>query len=87
MIADMLHQTETVRNEEVGQVMVALQFSEQIHDLRLNRNIQCRGRFVQDEQFGIECQRPRQGHALRLPATELMREAFQIFVTQTDLRQ
>lgn len=48
--------------------------SQEVYDLRLNRNVCRRGRFVADEDFRLENQSAREHDALTLAAAELMRK-------------
>ncbi len=46
-VADVFDHREIMRDEQVGQIELALQLGEQIYYLGLNRNIECRDRFIQ----------------------------------------
>jgi hypothetical protein len=71
-ITDMFHNRKTVRNEEVGQAVAALQILHQVDDLRLNRDIQRRHRFIGYDQPRIQCQRPSNPDTLSLSPAELV---------------
>ena len=53
IIAYMLHDGEVVGNENISQIHVALQISEQVYYLSLNRHVESRNRLVADNQTGI----------------------------------
>ena len=46
-VANVLHDAQAVGNEHIGQIVLQLQFLQQVYDLGLDRNIQGRGRFIQ----------------------------------------
>ena len=52
-----------------------LQLQQQLHDLRLNRDVQRRHGFVGDDERRVERQRARDADALPLAAAELVRIA------------
>lgn len=64
---------QVVGDKEHGKAEVTLQFAEQPQDLRLNRDVQRRHRFVGDQQLRLEHERARKGDALPLPAGEGVR--------------
>ena len=49
---DVAHDREVVCDEEVGQPELLLEILEQVDDLRLNRDVECRDRLVADDEFG-----------------------------------
>ena len=59
-------------NEEHGQVTLFLQFHQQVDDLRLNGYVQCRDRFVAEEEFRVNGQCSRDTDTLTLAAGELV---------------
>ena len=61
---DLSHYRKVVRDEDIGQRKPFLQVSQQVHDLRLHRDIQCRDGFVQYDQTRF--QRDRAGNALSI---------------------
>ena len=66
------HHRQIVADEQVSQAMFLLQTPQQSHDLLLHRAIQCRRRFIQQDQVGLEHQRPGNGDALPLTTGELV---------------
>ena len=71
-IADVLDDTHVVGDEHVGQAKLALERLEQVQDLRLDRDIECRDRFVAHQQLGFENERPGDADALPLAAREFV---------------
>ena len=57
-----------MRDEKVGQVEFLLQVLEQVDDLRLNRNVECRDRLVANDELGVQRERSRDPNALTLAA-------------------
>jgi len=72
-IGDVPHDSEVVRNEQVREVELLLQPLEEIDDLRLDRDVECRHRLVRDDEVGIERDCAGQADALALAARELVR--------------
>src|SRR5438132_12871314 len=62
-----------MRNEQVGQSKLLLEISQQIDDLRLDRDVQRGDRFVCNNKFWFKRQRPRDTDSLPLSAAELVR--------------
>src|SRR5438876_10980189 len=62
-----------MRNEQVGQSKLLLEISQQIDDLRLDRDVQRGDRFVCNNKFWFKRQRPRDTDYLPLSAAELVR--------------
>ncbi len=74
-VADPLHHRHVVRDEQVGEAQFRLEVEHQVHDLRLDRDVQRRDRLVGDDQPGVQGERPGDADALALAAGELVREA------------
>src|SRR6478735_7430515 len=72
-VADMLHHTEIVADEEIGQAEITFEFQEQIDDLRLNRDVERRDRFIADDELRVDRERPRNPDPLPLTAGKLVR--------------
>ena len=62
------YRAEIVRDEQVGEMPLALQLLEQIENLRLNRHVECRDRLVSDNEIRIGSERAGNADALLLPA-------------------
>ena len=71
----MLDDAKVVRDEEIGEPELLLQVLQQIDDLRLDRDVERRDRFVADDELGTEGQRAGDADPLPLPAAELVRIA------------
>ena len=69
----MLHHTEIVADEEIGQAEITSEFQEQIDDLRLNRDVERRDRFIADDKCGLDRERSRDPDPLPLTAGKLVR--------------
>ncbi len=74
-MADMAHHGEIVGDEDVGEAEPLLQFLEQVHDLRLDRDVERRHRLVAEDQRRLQGQRAGDADALALSAREFMRIA------------
>ena len=70
-IADVADHGQIVRNEQHGEVSRAAHILEHVEHLGLHGHIECRDRFVQDEQLRLEHHRTGDGDALALSAREL----------------
>ena len=68
----MLNNGQVVRNEQVTQISLFLQFLEQVDDLRLNGNIQRGYRLVADDKFRIQSECTRDADSLSLATGELV---------------
>ena len=74
-VAERAHDLEVVADEEVAEAPLALEPAQEVDDLRLNREVEGRGRLVEQDELGLERDRPRDGEPLALAAGELVREA------------
>jgi hypothetical protein len=72
VIGQVFDDADIVGDEQVGNAEFILQFLEQIQDLRLHRHIERRGRFVANDQFGIDSQRACDRDPLTLSALKFM---------------
>ena len=72
-IADLAHQPQIVRDEEIGQAEALLQIEQQIDDLRLHRHVERRHRLVAHDERRLERERARHADALALAAAEFVR--------------
>ena len=72
-IANLAHQPEVVRDEEIRQAELLLQIEQQVHDLRLHRHVERRHGFVADDERRLEGERAREADALPLAAAEFVR--------------
>ena len=74
-VRDLADHREVVRDEDVGQVELALQALQQVEDLRLDRDVERRDGLVADDQLGAQRERASHADALALAARELVRIA------------
>ncbi|KAG1537352.1 hypothetical protein G6F50_014882 [Rhizopus delemar] len=74
-VAALLHHRHVVRNEQVRQAHLGLQFLHQFDHARLHRHVQRRHGLVRHDDLGVHRQRSRDAQALALPAREFMRKA------------
>src|ERR1043166_1967227 len=72
----MADRAQIVRDEQISQVLLYPQLIEQVHDLRLNRNVERRDWLIGDNELRVDCQGPRDAYPLSLAAREFMRIAF-----------
>jgi hypothetical protein len=83
-VADVLHETKIVRDEEVRQLQPLLKIHQQIDHLRLNGHVERRHRLVENDERRIEGERARKADALPLTAAELVRVALEVCRVQAD---
>jgi hypothetical protein len=83
-VADVLHHGKVVSDEQIGEAEALLQVLQQVHDLRLDRHVERRHRFVADDQVGIDRQRAGDADALALTSGELMRITPRVLRQQAD---
>ena len=74
-IADVLDDAHVVGNEHVRQAELALEGLEEVQDLRLDRHVQGRYRFVTYQQVGFKDECPGDADALPLATREFVRVA------------
>ena len=74
-VAQVAHNGHGVRDEEIGEAEVALEFFEQVHDLRADADIERGYRFVTHNEFGPQNQGAGNADALALSSGKFMRVA------------
>ena len=74
MVGHVPHDAEVMGDEQHGHAHFALQFLQQLQNLRLHRDVERGRRFIGDEQVGIVGKRHGDHHALALAARKLMRK-------------
>ena len=74
-VAELLHDAEVVRDEEVGEPELVAEVGQEVQHLRLHRDVERGDRLVGDDQARVERQRAGDADALALAAAEGMREA------------
>ncbi len=72
-MGDLGDDAEIMGDEQNARALAFLQFGDQLQDLGLRRDVECRGGLVGDQQDGIEHQRHGDHDALTLSARELVR--------------
>ena len=72
-VGDVFDHRHVVRDEEIGDAELALQFLEQLQHARLHRHVERRHAFVGDDQLWPQGQRPGDADALALAAREFVR--------------
>src|SRR5262249_26130911 len=85
--ADMLDHREVVGDEEIGEAELLLEVHQEVDDLRLDRYVERRDRFVADDERGVEGERPGDADALALAAGELVRIALHRLPPEADLAE
>src|SRR5471032_2911637 len=85
VIGHVLDDRQVVGDEHVGGVELLLQVHEQVEHLRLDRHVQCRGRFVRHQHFRLQHHGARQGDPLALTAGEHVRITLVVLRTQAHL--
>ena len=71
-------------DKQISQILFSLKPLKQIHDLRLNGNIESGDWFIGNNKLRIDCQRPGDTDSLPLSAGEFMRIAFDEALAQPD---
>ena len=74
-VTDMAHHGQVVRDEQIGQALLALQVLHDVEHLGLDGHVQRRRGLVADQELGLRGERARDGDALALAAGELVRVA------------
>ena len=75
---------EVVADEQIGEAPVTLELMQQVEDLRLHRDVEGAGRFVEHDELGIEGEGSGDGDALPLPSGELMRVPEEVLASHAD---
>src|SRR6185312_6438135 len=83
-IAHVPNDRKVVRDEDVSEVELLLQVGQQVDDLRLDRHIERRYRFIADHELGSQRERPRDADPLALTAGELRRKAVVVLRVEAD---
>ncbi len=74
-VGNLPHDRKIMADENQRHAKIFLQFNQQIHNLRLNGNIERTHRLIADHQLGPHNHRPRNADTLVLPAGKFMRIA------------
>src|SRR5450631_982709 len=86
-VADMGHDGEIMRDEQIRKIVLALQVDQQIDHLGLDRDVERQYRLVANDQAGPERQRASNADALPLPAGELVGIIFHLVRAEPDLME
>src|SRR4249920_773217 len=86
-VGDVPHHRQVVSDEEIREAELTLELLEQVHDLRLDRDVERRHRLVEDHHPRVEGERPCDADALPLAARELMWEAVRVLGREPDRAQ
>src|SRR3984885_7428350 len=81
------HNPQIMGNEKIGEVAPALEFAQQIDNLRLDRHVQGRCRLVEHDETRIERHCASDGDALTLTAGELVRIAIERRGIESSVRE
>src|SRR5690348_4009255 len=81
----MAHDTEVMRDEEVGQPHLLLQLLHEVENLSTDRDVESADRLVGDDELGLGADGARDGDALALAAAELVRIAVNQIRVEADL--
>ncbi len=73
-----------MRDEEVRQPELLLQLVQEVHDLRLDRDVERRDRLVEHHHPRVQRERTSDADALALAARELVREAVRVLGREAD---
>ena len=84
MMADVSHDAQIVGNKQQRDVALGLNRAKKIDNLRLDRNIQGRHRFVGDDHPRLHRQGSRNPDSLPLPPAEFVRKALPVIGIQPD---
>ncbi len=81
------YQVQVVADQQQRHAQARLQFLEQLQDLQLHGDVECRGRFVGDQQFRLIGQGHGDHHPLALAAGQLVGQRLEAFVGLGDAHQ
>ena len=83
-MAHVLHDLKIMGDEQIAQSQLFLQVPEQVHDLSLNRDIQCTDGLISDDEARGNRQRSCNTDSLALPPRKLMRVATHVLGPQSN---
>ena len=86
-VADVSHDAQVVRHEEIRQPKLGLQIEQEIQDLGLHRHVQGRDGLIGNHQARVQGQRPGDADALSLASAEGVREAAHVLGPEPDAAQ
>ncbi len=83
-ITDVSYHRQVVGDEEIGESESGLKLVEQVEDLGLDRDVECRDGLIGDDEAGVQSQRASNTDALALASRELVRESIGVFRIEPD---
>ena len=86
-VADVAHDRQVVRDEQVGQPELLAQLDQEVEDLGLDRDVERADRLVADDELRLDGEGASDADALPLPAGELVRVAVPVVRVQPDQRE
>src|SRR3989442_11672387 len=84
-IGHLANDAEVVGDQEVRQLLLPWDVSQQVQDLRLDRDIQGARRFIEQEKFRFGCEGSSNRDPLSLASGELMRKSIEVVGPQSDV--
>src|SRR5271163_75675 len=72
-VSDVVDDREVMRDEEISKPQLLLQIHQQVEDLRLDGDVERRGRLVADDEGWPQCEGARDADALALPSGKAVR--------------
>jgi hypothetical protein len=86
VIREVTDERQVVRDEQVCEPQVTLEFLEEVHDLGLDRDVEGGRRFVEDKEPRFDGESPRDRDALALSPAQLVRILLHDFRVETHPR-
>ena len=83
-VTDIAYKCQIMRDKKTGHFFLFLYFHKKIHDLCLNRDIQCTRNLITDQKFRFDHQCPRNGSTLTFSTAEFGYMSVIIFFFQSD---
>ena len=84
VVRNMTDNRHIMRDKHIGDAQLILQIHQQVENLRLNGDVQCRYRLITDDELGIQCQCAGNADTLTAAAVHLMRVGKAQPTVQTD---
>jgi hypothetical protein len=85
LVAQMFNNVQIVRDKKVAELELRLQVLQKVNNLRLDRHVKRRNRFIQDDQLRINRQGPGNPDALTLTTRKLMGVAIRVVWVESNL--
>jgi hypothetical protein len=84
-VGDVLNNCKVMRNEKIRQSEARLQFLQEVHDLRLHRNVKRADWLIADDEFRLDRQGARDANSLPLSAAEFVRVSLRMGGVESNL--